>query len=194
MRRHPPIFTRRKLLLLAGAAGRLAAFGEDFWNTKPPAQWDAAEIYRLMNHSPWAHPVELLRAGARVVVTWDSALPLRDARKTELPPEFADAYVIGVDGIPAGGHSPEYLRQFAFLRSTGKPKWTARASAAGEVIRTSAVYEFAFPQSGAPIGPDCGEVVFELGLPRGRATGSGAGILHAEFKPKEMLYRGALAL
>ena len=56
-----PQFTRRSLLLLAGAglAGvRMDAAATDFWNKKPPSQWTRDEIDRLITKSPWAKEVK----------------------------------------------------------------------------------------------------------------------------------------
>ena len=111
MQQYSPILTRRQLFLMAGATSGLLAADEDFWNTKPVAEWSAGEIYRLMNRSPWANPVQWWRPspqvpssdqrprsqlGAKGVVTWESAQPIRDAMKISLPPVFANLYVIGV--------------------------------------------------------------------------------------------------
>jgi hypothetical protein len=186
--------SRRRILFLAGAAVRLRAAGEDFWNTKPPSQWDAGEIYQLLNHSPWAdstdwwHPTprKTPQANVATVVTWESARPIRDALKTRPAPVYQNYYVIGVDGLPSGDYSPDYLSQFAVLRSRRKSKWTARAASARERIRTSSVCQFAFPRGSAPIGPETEEVIFEMNLE--------PWMLQARFKPREMLYRGELAL
>jgi hypothetical protein len=56
-----PRYTRRNLLLLAGAglAGiRLDAADTDFWNKKPPSQWTREEIDKLITKSPWAKDVK----------------------------------------------------------------------------------------------------------------------------------------
>jgi hypothetical protein len=188
--RPPPILSRRQLLLLAGSAVRLGASRDDFWNTKPPSEWDAGEIYRLMNRSPWASTVDVKRLTpgetlmAKAVVTWESALPICDALKIAAVPEFADHYVIGVDGAATGGNSAEYLR-YAALRASGQPKWTW-ATSVREVIRSSPVYQFSFLRSAAPIGPKTREVVFLLNLR--------PGYLAARFKPDQMLYHGQLTL
>jgi hypothetical protein len=185
-------FTRRQLLLLAGAAARTAAAAEDFWNIKPPVEWNAGDIYQLLNHSPWAGPAEWWRPNlhpqvtVKAVVTWESARPICDARKVPPATTFANYYVLGVDGIPPGGYSPTYLGRFAVLRSNGKPKWAVKASRARERIRTSSVYEFAFAKAAAPVGPDTEELVFQIEF--------SGWFLQAKFKPNEMLYHGALAL
>ncbi len=53
--------TRRDALLLAGSiwigSTRLHASSGDFWNKKPPSEWSADEVSRLLNKSPWAKEV-----------------------------------------------------------------------------------------------------------------------------------------
>src|SRR5580704_16762998 len=107
------ILGRRRFLLLAAAATRARAGGDDFWNRKPAAQWDAGETYRLLNASPWATQVQASDPGPNdtytatfsppgklphatwhhpdagamsrpCVVTWESARPIRDALKAPL--------------------------------------------------------------------------------------------------------------
>ena len=186
----------------------LPATRDDFWNTKPPSEWNAGEIYTLMNRSPWANAVQawnpiqemayLRRAemkntgaprgvGPKGVVTWESAQPIRDAMKTATPPEFENSYVLGVDGIPAGGRSADTLRESAVLNFTGKPRWTVGATNARELIRaTGVVYEFAFSKSATPIARNSGDIVFEVSF--------GDWKIRTTFEPKNMLYQGRLAL
>jgi hypothetical protein len=186
--------SRRQALILGAAVTRVHASGEDFWNSKPSSRWNAGEIYQLLNHSPWANranwwhftPPTTPRAIVKSVVTWESAQPIRDALKTPAAPVYENYYVIGVDGLPSGDHSADYLRQFAVLRSNGKSKWTVHAVSARERIRTSSVYQFAFSKASAPIGPDIAEVVFEMELD--------PWTLQAKFKPGSMLYHGKLAV
>jgi hypothetical protein len=208
MRDVPGLLSRRRFFLLTGAAAPLAASGQDFWNSKPAAAWSTGEIYQLVNHSPWANPVQAWsRAlpgrgvdtrggivwpsgpewGPKGVVTWESARPIRDALKTPLPRVFANSYVIGLDGIPLGSaRSPDFARRFTVLRSRGKAKWAVHAWAVRELVRNSVVYAFGFPRAAAPIGPDTGDVEFE--------TQFGRWSIQSKFKPRDMLYRGQLAL
>jgi hypothetical protein len=55
------LLTRRSVLLVAGAglaaATRLYGSASDFWNKKPPEQWSADDIQRLITKSPWAKEV-----------------------------------------------------------------------------------------------------------------------------------------
>jgi len=186
--------SRRQILLLAAAAARLRASAEDFWNRKPASQWDIGEIYQLLNHSPWANhakwwlppPRETLRDTVKTVVTWESAQPIREALRTAAAPLYENYYVIGVDGFPSGDNSPDELRHIAVLRSTGKAKWSVPAAASRERIRTSPVFQFAFPRASAPIGLDTQEVVLDINLR--------PWTLRTNFKPRAMLYHGKLAL
>jgi hypothetical protein len=189
----------------------LGAGRDDFWNTKPPSEWDAGEIYRLMNRSPWAHGVQAFvpgeeylindplaqrratkqrappELGSKGVVTWESAQPVHDAMKTATSPGIENYYVIGVDGIPTEGLSVLDLRFYAVLSSTGKPRWTVKAADAREVIRTnSVVYEFDFPKFDAPIGPNSRDIIFEALFGKWK--------IGATFSPRNMLYHGRPAL
>jgi hypothetical protein len=207
MLRDPLPLSRRQLFLLACAAARLAAADEDFWDTKPPGEWSIADIYQLVNRSPWAKPVRgFLRPAPgppdlapkrngkpmpmpvvpQGVVTWESSQPIRDALKTLLPSVFTDCYVIGVDGIPLGTASTDYLLKTAALHSYGKVKWTARPQVVRELIRTSPVCALGFSRATAPIGPDSGEIVFEAEFQRW--------LVESRFDPRKMLYHGQLAV
>jgi hypothetical protein len=208
MRLSAAMLSRRQLFLLTGGAARLRATDADFWNSKPAAEWSIGDIYRLANHSPWANRVQSWalenprmvggtrgmpppaappELGPMGVITWESARPLREALKTPLPHVFANCYVIGVDGIPLGyARGADYLRQFTVLRSRGRARWTVRPWVARELIRNSVIYAFGFPRSEAPIGEDCPEVCFESQF--------GRWMIQTRFRPKEMLYRGELAL
>ena len=213
---HDPLqLNRRQLFFLAGAAVPLAAADGEFWDTKPPAEWSVADIYQLVNHSPWAKEVRgFLRPATgppdlgltrqatttndttsakmpmpivpKGVVTWESSQPIRDAMKTPLPGVFADCYVVGVDGIPFGVASTGDLKGTAALRSYGKVKWTARPRVVRELVRTSPVYAIGFSRGGAPIGPDSGDIVFEAQFQ--------GWLVEAKFEPRKMLYHGQLAV
>lgn len=57
--------TRRSAIECAAAGTLAIIFGEsafagsEFWNRKPPSSWNAEEIHRLMNKSPWAKEVSI---------------------------------------------------------------------------------------------------------------------------------------
>jgi len=198
MPRHPLSVTRRQLLWCAPGLAWASAAGDAFWNTKPPAQWTAGEMYQLMNHSPWAVAVKSRdhsgpsvleqsmpsdRWGPKCVVTWESAEPVRRARKKALSWLFDGCYVIGVDGMPRSGLGPLYrLRQNAVLRGKNKQKWMARAAIVREIITTSPITVFGFPFKETPIDVEMSEVVFEAYF--------GKWFVQAKFHPKEMFYQG----
>jgi len=208
----PFLSSRRQFLLLAGSAVHLRASRDDFWNTKPPSEWDAGEIYKLMNRSPWAHLVQAFvpsedldlindfpgnhdaprhrvppELGSKGVVTWESAQPIREAMKSATSPGLDNYYVVGVYGIPTEGLSLLDLQFYAVLSSTGKPRWTVRAADARELIRTTgAVYEFDFPKFDAPIGPNSRDITFEALF--------GKWTIRTTFKPRSMRYQGRPAL
>lgn len=52
------MLNRRDLLRLMSVAP-ISAFarGDEFWNEKPPSEWTASEVYRMLSRSPWANPV-----------------------------------------------------------------------------------------------------------------------------------------
>jgi hypothetical protein len=205
---HSPLFNRREFLLLAGTAACAEADDKDFWNSKPPSQWDVGEIYRLMNSSPWAKTVSwygpptpleegvnmgkassriggLPRIGPKAVITWESASPVRDAMKTPPAPVYENSYVIGVDSIPNGDDYYD-LKTYATLRCAGKTGWSVSAFGVHELIRTSPIYEFSFSRARAPIRRDTEEVIFEINLD--------GWMVQSKFKTKDMQYRGQLAL
>jgi hypothetical protein len=199
------LFSRRKLLLMAGTAACANSADKDFWNSKPPSEWDMGEIYSLMNTSPWAKTVSWwgpktplengLGRGAKIggmplegpkaVITWESAPPVRDAMKTSLAPVYANFYVIGVDTIPNADDYDD-LKKYAHLSCVGMSKSSVRAFGVHKLVRTSLVYEFSFSRATTPIGPDTREVIFEIDFGEWR--------IQSRFKTKDMLYRGQLAV
>jgi len=203
MRDAPSNLSRRRALLLTGAAvARLGAVEPDFWITKPVREWSVAEIYQLTNRSPWAKQVQWwgppLRTAETVpskmpavppgaVVVWESAKPILDALKRDLPAVFADHYVVSFDGPSLGDQSMRSLAVETVLEAKSKPKVKVSAALVGQLIRNSVVYAFGFPKKAVSIGPDCEEVVF-------RTQFGTIWKLEATFKPKEMLYHGEVAV
>ena len=199
-----------------------AAFGAaDFWNTKDPPDWSTVEVLQLTTRSPWAKPAHVqfkargrsngLRSeigsgrggrgepgplppppeiqGIEVIVRWESARPLLDAVKFRMPPDFADRYVIGIGELPAtrGQDSPEdFLNQ---LKSGATLQTKAKDPVGAGVIqraRGASAVLFGFSKELLLIGPGDKDVLFSL------TTEQFA--LKAKFDPKEMVYRGQLAL
>ena len=130
---------------------------------------------------------------ASAIVTWESALPLFDAMKYRLPADFISHYVIGVTDLPilveAGPErqSPEqlvdWLKNSATLRAKGKDPVQAGVVATS---RGGSMVLFGFLKELLPLSEKDKEVTFALD------TNQLA--LKAKFEPKEMMYRGKLAL
>lgn len=202
MRDSPSVLSRRRALLLTGAAAaQLGASNLDFWNTKPVREWSVADIYQLTNRSPWAKqvqwwgpplqtadtvPSKMPAVLPNAVVVWESARPIRDALKSGLPAVFVDHYVVSFDGPTLSDETLRSLAAETVLETKSKAKVKARAALVGRLVRNSVAYAFGFPTKAVPIGPDCDEVIFQ--------TQFGIWMLKATFKPKEMLYHGELAV
>ena len=126
------------------------------------------------------------------VVRWESAAPIRDANKNKLPRDTSGSYVISVSGLAImsdlvgalGASGLENMKKGTSLQRTGK------ASIAPSSITMSFdeadVLLFYFPNDASPISADDKQVIFQ--------TKSQLFGLKAKFVPKEMLYRGKLAL
>jgi hypothetical protein len=196
----------------------------DFWNDKQPNQWAEKDVQRLLSKSPWAKDAAVEidfggmggpgmggpgmgppgmdgpggfggpggPGGMSAVVRWESAAPVRDASKNKLEPDPAGSYVISVSGFPMlselvetmGASGLESMKKTTSLQRGGK------APVAPSYITVpfdqSGVLLFYFPSDADPISSDDKQVVFQ--------TKSQAFGLKAKFVPKEMLYRGKLAL
>jgi hypothetical protein len=215
--------TRRTLLGLTPCAAALLCAprrgnaATHFWDTKPAAQWTPEEIAQLAANSPWAKTVvaqyrEAMedlrpqpgaepgrgeqRAGecglapcgnvmpGKVVVIWESALPIREALRPVITPEFNGHYVISIRGLE-GNQIPEQLKAGADLSAKGKAPLQPGLAGA-----RNSTYVFGFSRDQLPLDTSDKEVVFTV---RAGATLSST-LLRAVFNPKEMIYRGALAL
>jgi hypothetical protein len=197
---------------------------KDFWNSKDPSQWDSEEIKRLVTKSPWAREIAGERvttkkksgtafprttptgrrprnpvpdpAGAdgtvrvqtsyKGIAVWESAKPVRTAFEEPLPAEFAEMYVISVSGVPMGTSRSalERARQVTTLRLKGHEPLEAAVAKQWEHNRT--VFLFGFAKQAMPITKDNKEVGFHTTVSRAE--------LNAKFSPREMVYRGELAL
>jgi hypothetical protein len=138
------------------------------------------------------------------LVRWESAKPILDALKTEIPKDFANRYVISVSGFPLnGGGQRRYqqtddqdssqstkdqldkLKQLTYL----EPK-TRRDAQPGMVQEpTAAPYGtvwFGFDRDFLNLKEEDKEVTFETTF--GRLN------IKAKFNLKDMLYHGELAL
>jgi hypothetical protein len=151
------------------------------------------------------------RRSAPVIVRWESAQPMLDARGAPLPPEFKDRYVIAVTSLPLGvmerkqsaisadplDNTPaarqrrmtEALQAAAYLEARGRePVQPGIVQPAGRYASSGAgsTYWFGFSRDLMPLTPQDRDVQFTLKT----AYIS----LRAKFQPKEMLYRGKLVL
>jgi len=128
------------------------------------------------------------------VVLWQSAQPVRDAIKPEFPEEFADHLVIALVGFPfplpddnrdedealSALKSDTYLRpEHGNAAQPGVVKRPVSSSINGGIL-------FGFSQELIKIGPEDQEILFTTRLGRSQ--------IQARFVPKEMLYRGKLAV
>jgi len=128
-----------------------------------------------------------------VTVTWESAQPIFDALKYPMPAEFANHYVIGVKDLPIiveGGPRRlsqeqllDWLKNSATLEAKSKDPVQA-----GIVVPTrgGSMLLFGFLKELLPLTPRDREVMFTLDTDQL--------VIKASFNPKEMIYRGKLAL
>ena len=135
---------------------------------------------------------------ATVVVRWESAQPVRDA--LQLPPlqGFEGRYVISVSNIPAGvmnthrrGETPASpediiaeLQGAATLEATGHEP--AQAGIVRRLAGTQTSYLFGFSKDLLPLTGKEKEVLFILHTARVS--------VREKFEPKNMIYRGKLAV
>jgi hypothetical protein len=119
-----------------------------------------------------------------VVVSWESAEPMRLIRKGQLSPVFKDHYVIRVTGLPdmvlKSIEAPE-LRN-ASLGSASKKRIAADLAQ----VKRPAYIEFAFRSRAIPLSVADRSVQFAVSL--GQMT------IQAHFDLPRMMFRNALAL
>jgi hypothetical protein len=101
-------------MFLAAPALALAPAALADWKGRAPSQWRTEDIQALLTASPWARESELQidpsawgktklssPADYRIVVTWDSALPMRLARgRSEDPGKDRDFHILSVGHLP----------------------------------------------------------------------------------------------
>jgi hypothetical protein len=149
-------------------------------------------------------PLEKRRSGpgrGHVIVRWESAAPLREAMRTRLPAEFADHYVISVEGIdPAMLARPNLkegppadmpleeqsarLKEGALLELRGKDPLPA--GIVNSTGRFDKVWQFGFSRELLPVTAADRDLAFSIK--------AGAVRFRADFILKEMKYKGVLAL
>ena len=138
-------------------------------------------------------------------VRWESAKPILEAMKAPLPEQFANHYVISVNGIPllGGNHQTsqgdadetdsrrpsqddpfDNLKQFTTLQPKGKE--LVQAGVVHRQVSSGSSFLFGFSSELLPLSTDDSEVVFSTRL--GQLT------VKARFSFKEMLYHRELAL
>ena len=136
-------------------------------------------------------------------VRWESARPILDAMKAPLPEQFANHFVVSVNGIPLlGAHQTsqggedtatrlptqddpyDNLKQFTTLQPKGRE--LAQAGVVHRQVGTGSSFLFGFSSELVPLSKDDGEATFTTRL--GQLT------VKARFSFKEMLYHGGLAL
>src|ERR1700743_3741864 len=142
-----------------------------------------------------------------VIVSWESAQPILDALKYPIPEEFAGHYMLGVSNLPItvqGGRLPrngrapsptgtpggvdqqeilDWLKNGASLSVKSKQSVEAggiRPTRGGEVIL------FGFSKELLPLSVNEKEVLFTLDTDQFAVK--------ANFDPREMIYRGKLAV
>ena len=184
------------------SVGRGGALGAPGAATGGAAQ---IELGRDKNNAPRG-----ARRGEPVIVRWESAQPVLDALGVPLPEDFTGRYVLSVSGLPLGvmerrkrgegervsvdpqENTPaarqrrmvEELQSSATLDAKGREP--AQAGLVRPVPRTPGTYLFGFSKELLPLTANDREVVFTLKT----ALMS----VKAKFEPKEMMYRGHLAL
>jgi len=128
-----------------------------------------------------------------VVVSWESALPLFDAMKYRLPADFVGHYVIGVKDLPilvdAGPERQSSAQLVDWLKNSATLSARSKDRVQAGVVATSrggSMVLFGFLRELLPLSEKDKDVEFALD------TNQLA--LKAKFEPKEMMYRGKLAL
>jgi hypothetical protein len=190
-----------------------------FWDVKPPTQWSADEIAALSANSPWAKQVTaqyraamedlrpdpngqprqgrgeatvgecgLVACGdimpGTVTVIWESAPPMIAALHSAIPAEYNGRYVISVRGLE-GSYSPDRLKAGAELSAKGRPPIQP-----GLVSQRNSTWIFGFSKDLLPLTIADKDIQFTVKV----GASFTATLLRATFNPKEMTYRGTLAL
>jgi hypothetical protein len=125
----------------------------------------------------------------QAVVRWESAIPIRRARKAEdAAPAPPNRYIISVSGFPMmprrteGGNPEADIKELTYLEWPGK----VPLSPSSLEIRRGGVLFFTFDAGSNPITDADHEVLFTMG--------TGSLQTRVRFYPKEMIYEGKLTL
>jgi hypothetical protein len=121
-------------------------------------------------------------------VVWESAKVIQDASHTPLPDGLDGEYVLSVTGIPLAKTSSknalDAVRQQTMLVVKGKDP--LQAAGVQQNRDNGAIYYIGFSKEALAITKDDKEVAF--------TTHMGKIAFTAKFSPKEMMYRGELAV
>ena len=143
---------------------------------------------RMPGGNPRREPSTKTVTTYKGTVVWESAAPVRAALKTKLPEGFEGQYVLGVTGVPLAKSDSKNalnrIRQVTTLSAKGKQP--LEAGTVQEETDNGTVYLFGFSREALTLAQDDKDVVF--------TTHMGKLAFTAKFNPKEMLYRGELAL
>jgi hypothetical protein len=222
--------TRRDFL--CASSGVLAFFpptglAAEAWVEKKPGEWSPKDIQTILNQSPWAREARLemnaptaspggmpggqreiggMPAEFKVLVRWESGLPIRLARKNISPPNNPPGqYVLSISRLPtayiaiaSGGNRgrgaekdpsraelAERIAQSTTLQREGKDPISANHAEWAEDDFSPRMMIF-FPLPRQPIRLEDREV--------GLICQIGAFVVRARFSLKRMVYRGALEL
>jgi len=208
---------------VGGAQNRTAR--EFKWSEKHPAEWNTKDIDLILNHSAWVRevPLEMDRTAAglakgagpagevatqfKVLVRWESALPVRLARDRGARPEKSAAeYGLSISRLPLqftavalnggvsshsgetsrskGEVSAQILNSTSLLRNGKGPVAATRAEWVDADFSTRIVISFAAAQQ--PIQLEDREVMFLAHI--------GSLAVRARFVLSGMVYEGRLDL
>jgi len=208
-------------IAFGGFAARAAS--GDFWNTKQPSEWSGDEVAKLLNDSPWAkefllqlnNQAMLGHGGAygrrnmgsgttgptgpnvqvKVLVRWESAKPVWEAKKLAAPKDAKDHYLVSLTGMPISGPDPtdsgndeaeDRLKDQTTIERKGKEPIAPDSVTSTEGPGFPSIV-FAFPRDYQPIEPSEKELTFILKVGKSME-------LKAKFNIHDMMYRGDLAL
>ena len=176
----------------------LALLAAPFWETKAPKDWSDQEVQLLLNDSPWAQaadpapPVQIYLATARPVREAEAELarrrgkPLNDEYEDFVRREGAKNLVLAV-AFPnwtalQDGEESRHMQEDSIMK-VGRKKYKMLGHF--PPIPSDPYLRLVFPRV---VTESDKSVIFELYLP-------GNGPYHdAEFRVREMIYRGKLEM
>jgi len=120
-----------------------------------------------------------------VIVTWESAEPMRLIRRSEQGPEFREHYVIRVTGLPDAVLKRLNAGEMR-KASLGMPRKRRINADLAQIERPEGRVEFAFPSRAMPLSAADRAVRFLMTL--GQMT------IQARFDLSRMMFRNALAI